>query len=159
MATPILYLNNSSNWESHYSGSFTAGAVIVNQKTIYAPILETTLPISFDKHLVAISVTSSTAKATWNFAGYASQKIQTGLLVGGQPESLVSRQSLWLNQITLIFFPKVANTYALSISPPKWFKDFSINTWQYIGEESDSTEVALAQMQITLNSIQAQLNN
>jgi len=159
MPTPILDLNNSANWENHYHGSFEGGQAIVNGRTIYAPILETSIPVTFEKHIIAVYAVSASAKPTWNFAGYISQKIKTGLVVGSVPESLVERRPFWLNQITLLFLPQVASSYALSITPAKWLKDISLYTWQYVGTESDTTEVALANMQATINQIYGELSN
>lgn len=157
MTRDILYLSNSANWESHSGASYTAGTATVNGRTIYAPILEFTLPISFEKRIIAIAANSNSSKPTWNFAGYASQKISTGLVVGGTPESLIKRNTIWLNQISVLFLPQVSSSYSLSITPARWLKDISINTWQYIGTESDSTELALSEIQSSLSSIQSQL--
>jgi hypothetical protein len=159
MSTPILDLNNSANWENHYHGSFEGGQAIVNGRTIYAPILETNLPIAFEKRIIAVYAISASAKPTWNFAGYISQKIKTGLVIGSVPESLVERRPFWLNQITLLFLPQVASTYALSITPAKWLKDISLYTWQYIGAESDTTEVVINNIQTTVNQIYGELSD
>ena len=154
----ILQLGNSNNWESHYSTSYAADKITVNSHDIYAPILEIVLPITFDKNILAVHVSSSTAKPSWRFAGYASQKIRTGLLVGGAHESLSARRSLWLNEITLLFFDQLASTYTLSINPPKWFRDINIYTWQYTGSATDSTQELLLSIQSVQNEILSQLS-
>lgn len=157
MSSPVLQLGNANNWESHYSGSFEAARITVNSRDIYLPILEVEVPITFDKNVLAVYAASATAKPNWSFAGYASQRIRTGLIVGGSHDSVAARKSIWLNEINLLFFDQLASSYSLSIKPAKWLHDISINIWQYTGNQSDTVTDLLQTIHTTTNQILAEL--
>ncbi|MDF5706550.1 MAG: hypothetical protein PUP90_02420 [Nostoc sp. S4] len=145
MSNPVLQLGNSSNWESVYTSS--VNAVVSADGQSYRPIPTITIPILLDKHIIAVSVTCSTAKPTWYFGGFINQKIALGILVGGLPDSeAVQKRKIWLNRITLIIFPKLTETYSLSLDVPKWFQDVSFSVFKYIGTESDTTEDLINQV-------------
>lgn len=138
MGNPVLQLSNAANWEDVYNESVTALSIT---STRHAPISEIIVPVLFERHIIAVYATSNTAKATWHFAGFINQKIQLGLVPGGSPDvDSVQRRKIWLNRITLLFFPKITSTYAVSFNVPDWFKSVNLNIWEYRGPESDSTE-------------------
>lgn len=138
MGNPVLQLSNSANWEDVYNESTTALSIT---STRHAPISEITVPVLFERHIIAVYATSSTAKPTWHFAGFLNQKIRLGLIPGGLPDAdAVQRRKIWLNRVTLLFFPKITSTYSVSFNIPKWFNTISLNIFEYRGIESDSTE-------------------
>ena len=138
MGNPVLQLSNRANWEDVYSETKSAQVIT---STRNAPIPEITIPYLFERHIIAVYATSSTAKPTWHFAGFLNQKIQLGLVPGGSPDAdAVQRRKIWLNRITLLFFPKITSTYAISFNVPEWFTNVNLNVFEYRGIESDSTE-------------------
>jgi hypothetical protein len=138
MGHPVLQLSNAANWQDVYNQSFTAQRI---NPTVFAPLPEIIVPVLFDRHIIAVYATSSSAKPNWYFAGFLNQKIRLGLIPGGSPDAdAVQRRKIWLNRITLLFFPKITSTYAVSFNVPKWFDTVNLNIFEYQGTESDSTE-------------------
>lgn len=138
MSNPVLQLSNAANWEDVYNQSFAAQPIT---PTVFAPLGEIIVPYLFERHIIAVHATSSSAKPSWYFAGFLNQKIQLGLIPGGSPDAdAVQQRKIWLNRITLLFFPKITSTYAVSFNVPKWFDSVNLNIFEYQGVESDSTE-------------------
>ncbi len=154
MSTSILDLGNSANWQLFYSNSLAADTPLGTHKPV--PIPEFTLPVQLDRHIIAIAITSSTAKPTWYFAGFLNQRIAIGLVVSGLPDSdVLQRRKLYLDRISVLIFPKLSTSYSLSLELPKWFTKANLTVWEYVGPESDSTENLIATLQNTVNAIKA----
>lgn len=157
MSHLVLELGNSNNWSPFFYTKIDA--VTSNNGELFTPIPTITVPILFDSHIIAVSVSCSKSKPTWYFGGFLNQRISLGLTVGGLPDSdAVQKRRLYLDRLTLIIFPKIVSTYAVTIDVPKWFEDVSINIFEYIGPESDSTEDLIAQLQNQLNAIAQKVN-
>jgi len=138
MSNPVLQLSNAANWEDVYDEPTTAYQI---SSTRHAPIGEIIVPYLFERHILAIYATSNNANPTWHFAGFLNQKVSLGLVAGGAFNAdAVERRKIWLNRITLLFFPKYTSTYAISFNVPKWFKHINLSVFEYRGIESDSTE-------------------
>ena len=158
MNHPVLKLSNSSNWESVWQGTFSAQRSSGN--TIINPIPEIVVPILLDKHILAVSITSSTAKPTWYFGGFLNQRISLGIVVGGLPDSdAIEKRRIWLNRLTLITLTQLTSHYAVSFNVPKWFQDVQLHLWQYVGPESDSTEDLISEISVQLQRIENKVNN
>ena len=158
MNHPVLQLSNSNNWESVWQGTFSAQRSPGN--TTMLPIPEIVVPILLDKHILAVSITSNTAKPTWYFGGFLNQRISLGLVVGGLPDSdAIEKRRIWLNRLTLIILPQLSSHYSLSFNVPKWFQDVQLNVWQYVGASSDSTEDLISEISVQLQRIEDKVNN
>lgn len=151
-----LQLSNSANWEPFWTATFNG--VRVTPQTV-APIGEKLNPILLDKHILAVYVDSNSAKSTWYFAGFLSQRMQLGLTVGGLPDTNgYTRRKVWLRKMTLITFPKLTSEYALAFTPPDWFEDVSINVWKYIGPEPLPTQQLIENLQQDLSRIESKID-
>jgi hypothetical protein len=148
----MLQLNNSENWELFYSVSQSAAII----SGINIPIPEITIPILLDKHIIAIYITSPTAKETWYFAGYLNQRLRLGLTIGGNPEADGGmRKRIWLNRIALIILPKLTPEYGLSFNVPRWFKDVNISIYKYTGTENEPIEDTLVRLESKIDALNA----
>jgi len=144
----VIELSNSANWESIYSTNVSAVQVpMQNGKYLINPIPEIVAPFVLDKFILAVSVdTDVPQESIWRFAGYINQRINTGLVVGGNQDATTVRgQPLFLDQINLIFFNKISTTYAVSIKVPRWFTRAAVNVWEYTGIDDTSEEILLVQ--------------
>lgn len=140
----VVQLNNSDNWESLYSTDITAVQVpLQNGRYLLNPIPEIVVPITLNKFILAVNVETEVPEGSiWNFAGYITQKISTGLVVGGsQDATLVRGKSLSLDRINLILFDKISTSYSASIKVPRWFPRAIVTVWQYIGIDDSSEEI------------------
>jgi len=150
-----LALGNQNNWQSFYTSTTQA---VFTSTTSYTPIPTVTIPVLLESHIIAVTVSCSNAKPTWNFGGYLNQRVNLGLIVGGLPDSdAVQKRKLWLNRLTLLIFPELTSTYAISFDVPKWFQDFTVTVFEYIGPSS-TTDDLINSLQQTVNAIQTKVN-
>ncbi|MEH2197806.1 hypothetical protein [Nostoc sp.] len=139
MGNQVLELGNSANWDLFYST--TIQAVTSSNGESYTPIPTITVPTLLDSHIIATSVSCSNSKPTWYSGGFLNQRINLGLTVGGLPDSdAVQKRKVYLNRLTLIIFPKLVDTYAVTFEVPEWFQDVTFTLFEYTGTETDSTE-------------------
>ncbi|MEG4484848.1 hypothetical protein [Microcoleus sp. D2_18a_B4] len=138
MGNLLAEFGNNTNWLQSDSQNFT-GYGIPN----YIP------PYEFEKHILAIHVSNSEAKESWNFAGWVSQKIRLGVGPNQAAEPVANRK-LWLRRTQLLIFQPLATTYTLEIGFPRWFKQASLTIWEYWGPQADSTENKIGIVQGTL---------
>lgn len=136
--TRNLQLGLESNWNLQYSNSFSG--VIFNDaegNAVYTRIVEIKTPIVFDKPIIAVSInTAVPVGRIWNYAGYLSRSVSTGL-----GESFTGeRVDLFLGKFNLIVFNDLNINYFVSIQVPKWFKTANIAIYQYEGIDTTTLE-------------------
>ena len=146
MGNLLAEFGNSTNWLQSDSQNFT-GYGIPN----YIP------PYEFEKHILAIYVSNSEAKETWNFAGSVSQKIRLGVGPNQVGEPVANRK-LWLRRTQLLIFQPLATTYTLEIAWPRGFKQVSLTIWEYWGPQADSTENDIAKVRNDILRIESKIN-
>jgi len=138
MGNLVVQLNNASNWSTFFSTTVVATPT---SGSSFTPIPEYTVPILADKHIIAVAIIASNAKPTWHFGGFLNQKVPTGLTVGGLPSTdAVQKRRMYLDRLTLMIFQPLTSTYSISVEVPKWFADFTLTIFEYVGPQSDSTE-------------------
>ena len=145
--TLLVELENSTNWLQSDSQIFNG-----------FPLPEYVPPYQFEKHILAIYTDNSEAKDTWNFAGWASQKIRLGVGPSLGAES-ISNRKLWLRRTQLLIFPKLTTTYTLSIQFPQWFKKASCTIWEYWGPQADTIENQIFTVQNDLLRVENKINS
>lgn len=142
----LVELDNSANWLQSDSQSFAG-----------FPLPEYIPPFQFEKHILAIYVDNFEAKDTWNFGGWVSQKIRLGVGPSQGAES-ISNKKLWLRRTQLFIFPKLADTYTLSIRFPQWFKRADCTIWEYWGPEADTIRNDVFNIQNDLLRVENKIN-
>lgn len=126
-------LANQQNWEYLWGESFQAQKV-PNSFDRYYSIPEIEVPVLLESNVIAVYASSLTAAPHWKFAGLVKQKLQLGLTVGGGQDGYgVKVRKIWLNQITLIEFRNLADSFSISIKVPYWLEQIQLMVWQYIG--------------------------
>jgi hypothetical protein len=118
------------------------------------PIPEILTDIQPISNIIAVRASSSSNPGHWQFGGYANQKIQPGL-VAFSPQSLAitSKQKIWLDRISVLFFPDLTDSYYLTFNIPYWLRQISLDVWQYRGAIEDSVEQRLDYIQGILESL------
>lgn len=153
----VLQLTNPNNWEQIYSQNHVAQVLGTNPPK-YKPIPEIPFPLILDRHILVISAESNVAPPSWRFAGFADQRIRTGLTAGGAYDGHADQQKIYLTRNTLIQFPKLTDDYVLSIKVPYWIEQIQLIVWQYVGPVLDSTDNALSNLQATSDQIKAKID-
>ncbi|MEA5624103.1 hypothetical protein [Nostoc sp. UHCC 0251] len=144
-----LQLGIESNWNLQYSDSFPAVSYLNDSagNPIYQRITEISIPVVFDKPIIAVSVTTTVPVGSiWVYAGYLRRSVTTGLgaSFAGEPESL------FLGKFNLIVFDDLNINYFVSIKVPKWFINANIAIYQYEGIDTTTLEDDVAAIKTAL---------
>lgn len=152
-----LELNKPNNWVQVFNKTVTAIQVTKSQ---HAPIPNIKAEVDIDRRILAIQVTSSTAKDTWNFAGYLSQLNTSISNALGTNSQAVAKRKLWLNQINLLIFPRHTLNYRINFTVPDWFENATVKAWKYVGVENDVTNDLLLEIrQKELQRIESKIDD
>lgn len=125
---------NKLNLDARYwQRIYTTGVVArtLNNKII-APISERTLRVTINSYILAVGVSSTSAKPTWKLGFWLSQVIQ----VQGAGFAEYNPTPIILG-LTLVKFEPLTTAYQLKARFPSWHKDLSISIWKYRGLTSD----------------------
>jgi len=152
--TITYQISNSANWNQIWSTTRTAQSVEPSVLEKYYPIPEIVAPFQFDNPILAVYADSNSAEEHWKLAGKAQQKVLTGLVVGGTPETVTAIKRIWLKQISLLIFPRLASTYTLGFNIPYWLRDINLIVWEYVGPINDSIDQKLTAIQSDLATLQ-----
>jgi hypothetical protein len=133
----VKYNFSTDNWLP--LGSYRVVATQQNRKHI--PIVPQDLPISVEGQLIAAHITCPQARITWNWGGFALQRVITGLMVGGSADSTYSAHKLYLNEINLIEISQPRTDSAIRFLVPKYFPSWECSVWEYIGPIVDDLQI------------------
>lgn len=134
---------NAANWQQLIN--YSAAAVTMSEN-VYVPLTPYESPTFLESDIIAVYVTTTVPQGSiWSFGGTVEQRFISGLTVGGNADAAGNIQKIWLNKITTILFPKLSATYSLKFYFPKWFKDVSLQCWQYTGIDDTDENILLAQ--------------
>ena len=137
--------SNSANWQ--LLGQLSGNAQLVNVNgvnKVSVAIGILTFPLTVDNFTLAIATDINyVGSYRWKFGGLAQYIINTGITVGGNPDSIVAQKPLFIDQITIIRFPQLSNSYVLKIRVPDWFHDVTYNIFGYVGTGSPDLEAKI----------------
>lgn len=141
---------NASSWDSIFNFSATAGTT--GGESSHIPIPPATAPIILTSSIIAAYISTAVPSGRrWTFGGRAVREFRSGLLVGGVADVATKPEFLYVNKLTIIFFPKVTVEYSLSFYFPAWFKSVGLQVWQYIGNDDTTEDITMAQEFANLN--------
>lgn len=148
----IFDFANSQNWNLSWSGSRTAPPTPAPQLGRYFPIEDFTVPVQFQTPVLAIYLTSTTDPGRWIRGGFAKQKIRTGILGGGSPDTFSQALPLRLREINLLQFAQITTSYAVTLSIPYWLRQIDVTIYEYTGTITDTVEQKLIECCEDLNA-------
>ena len=158
MSRSVFELGNSSNWDLLYTANHKA-IPTTTKRDQYFPIPEITIPFLIDSNILAVHVASISAKRNWHFAGILNQKIRIGLSIGGSPDAVAeSSRKISLNQIQLLTFRELTDTYAVTFKTPFWINNITLTVWEYIGAVSDTTEILIQNLKADITRIETKID-
>lgn len=123
---------------------------LVRRETLTAP--ETPTPVSQrlpsrtyliqNSHVLIIGLNSTTAKSGWFTGGWASMTLLFLPSSTSDFPAAVDHQKKWLRlrSLNLVIFPKIMNTWVLSLEFPYWLQDLYIEVWRYDGQDISTFE-------------------
>ena len=153
MSYPVLQLGNASNWQLLYANTYTSQSLGPRG---YKPIPRILLPVQAEHRILVAGCRNPLAKDTWYLGGWLRPIISTGATDFGNAE--LDRIPVPLNNPRLILLPQVASSYLLQLEIPFWHEQINFILYQYIGTESDSTEVLVTSLKSQLDQIQSRVN-
>lgn len=149
-----LDFNVENGWELVWSRSLVSDRTPTNQ---LIGIQEAIVPLLFDKFVVAVYCYSPYARSNdklWRWGGYAVQRIRTGLTIGNAFDSDAgSKQSYWLNRVTMLLYEPIVPNYGLSFEFARWLPDINISVWQFLGVDYDSTEALVRNARADIDNL------
>lgn len=133
---PFLRLQIADNWQLVYNQNLVATSTGPGR---YIPLQPLILPITLDRHTLAIHTFNADAQPRWYLGCWATPVIAvpSELQRPIEGDRLIAR----INRTTLIRFPKLATDYQLKLEFPYWMDKINVFIWQYIGFEGEGLEV------------------
>lgn len=150
MTRPILDTSNPDYWVQVYDTTLVAEAGVV--PNTYYPISAHSIPVSFNRHTLAIGASSTKTKPTWNLAFWAAMLVRIPNVGTTEVQSRFVRLGL-----NLIRFPVLAPQFTLKIRIPKWHQEMSFTIWTYVGPESDVLDL-LESASLNLSQIESKID-
>lgn len=150
--------SNAANWEQVFFVSKFADQPSTNT---FIPIPEFDAGGIFPLNtpVIATYATCSTAKLTWNTAGWLYQNVRAGIAEGGSYNaSIAGSRRVPLNRIQIHFWDRPIKDYKLTFKVPKWIYQISLTTWAYIGPISDLTQEAIELTRIDILRTEAKVD-
>lgn len=158
MGTPILQLSNGANWEEVHTEYYQANFESPSSRFMYV-IPEVTIPVLLENSILIAYVTSPKAKQHWKSAGYISQKVQSGILIGGNFDTEVNNpKRLLLNRKTLFIFSQIVSGYSISVNFHEWIQDAYLTIWQYLPVVEDYTNNLIFEIGDDLERIESKID-
>lgn len=114
------------------------------------------LPITFDRYVLACSVTTELYKDNWFTGGWLTQRLDLAGTDFGRADS--SKFRLPLNRTTLLVLPNVSPQYQLWFDPAPWLIDMTLRVWEFTGAIATKEEELLDVVRVDLARIEAKIN-
>jgi hypothetical protein len=158
MGVPILQLSNGANWEEIHTEYYQANVESPSSRFMYV-IGEVTIPVLLENSILIAYVTSPKAKQHWKTAGYINQKVQSGILFGGNFDTEIGESKrLLLNRKTLFIFNEIVSGYSISVKFHEWIQDAYLTIWQYLPDVKDYTNNLILELGDDLERIESKID-
>lgn len=118
-------------------------------RSIGAPLVEPfEVPLTFNRHIIAVSVICQLAKPKWRTSGYLKQVYSGvnleevgGIYTANSPAFGVdvASQRIGLNVLEMIRFPKLSEQFYLWFDPVSWLPSLTIAIWEFQGVDTIPT--------------------
>lgn len=149
MTQPILDCSNPNYWLEVYETTLMAQSIVPGY---HSPIPQHQIPVSFDRHTLAVGASSSKTKPTWNLGFWLSMVIN----IAGVGNANAIQKPIPLG-LTLVRFPALSPQFKLKAKIPKWHEEMSIKIWAYTGTETDILDL-LEETQTSLIQIESKID-
>jgi hypothetical protein len=139
----IRDFSNPSHWIQLWGQTFSVPNPLDTHPT---PIGEIGIPLLLEDWTIAIKSSSSSAKATWHYAGLAKPGVFTSINAFTEGDAHYTPASkLYLNTLVILEIPQVSTYYTLRITVPQYFKDVTYQLFAYTGPTGDTLTKAVTE--------------
>ncbi|BAY10632.1 hypothetical protein [Calothrix sp. NIES-2098] len=146
----ILELGNGDNFSLQYSNSIPPTIIeMTTGRDIYAKLTELFIPITFNKPIILINITTTVPIGKiWRYAGRCRQILPTAL-----GDAIAFNKSLFLGKRNILFFADNAVDYQISYLAPSWFIDLGITVYQYDGIDTTDLDNKLSSIELKIDAL------
>lgn len=117
---------DETKWQLIYDNLISA-QYVSRAPDVYNPIPPIALSFSLPYRFLRVSANNQNAKASWKYGG------QLELLVDDIGQARVKRESLVCNKAVIIAVPDYLERYRITVTPPYWFDEISLQVDGYTG--------------------------
>ncbi|TYQ29970.1 hypothetical protein [Pseudanabaena sp. UWO310] len=117
---------DDTNWQLIYD-NLTRAVYTSRNPDVYIPIPPISLSFSLPYRFLRVAANNQNAKATWRYGGYID--FLTDEISGAE----VLRRSLACNKAVIIAVPDYLERYRITVAPPYWFDEISLQVDGYVG--------------------------
>lgn len=149
---------NAANW---VQASYTSRNAEQPTANTFIPIpeLDVSGPFPLNAPIIATYATCSTARPTWNTAGWLYQHIRAGIADGGNyGASVYGSRRVPLSRIQIHFWEREIKDYQLRFKCPKWIYQISLTIWQYTGPIIEPTQETIDLARIDILRTEAKVD-
>lgn len=113
------------------------------------------LPITFDRYVIACSVTTELYQSGWFTGGWITQRVELPGTEFGRVDSFKAR--IPLNRTVLITLPSVSQQFQLWFDPAGWLIDFTLRVWEFNGPIGTKEQELLDVIRVDLLRIETKI--
>jgi hypothetical protein len=124
---------DNNNWQLVYDNLISA-QYVSRTPDRYNPIPPIALSFSLPYRFLRVAANNQNARATWRFGG------NLDLLTDEVSGAEVMRRALACNKAVIIAVPDYLERYRISVLPPYWFDEISLQIDGYIGVTSNPSQ-------------------
>ena len=143
---PLVFLDKAEDWNNIVN--ITKNAQLQGEYS-YLSIPEFDLGMETLDEFIVVLVTINYRKSKWVYGGELKQVFDSAIV----NDVRYLQKSLKINVPELIYLKKITpSRFGLIYSPPKWFRDVTIQIWEYTGETLNLGENALFKIESAVNN-------
>ncbi len=161
-----LGLSTAGNWRLVYYQQHVGDPA---NRRVRAPMIDIIeLPVTIPGRILAVGASYLDASPSWYTAGFFYQEVRGATLddtlvfpgvTGGSGAVLdACKKRIILNTIELHIFERLASEHSFRFEAMAWIPRIILGVWEYIGEESNSTEDLIQATRIDLARIEFKVN-
>jgi hypothetical protein len=149
MPGDALDLSTNADWIQIYDTTLLAQPV-GGMTGKYYPIPNHQVPVSIDRHILAVGSSSTKVKPTWNLGFYLVMVVAIPGIGMAEAISVPIRLGL-----TLVRFPQIASEFKVKARIPRWHQEMSMTLWKYALSDSVAN---LAEIDATTKRIEFKID-
>lgn len=154
----LFDFSNAANWEQVFFTSKSADQPSTN-RFVPIPEMDASGLFPLNASIIATYATCSTAKSTWNTAGWLYQNVRAGIADGGSYNtSVFGSRRVPLGRVQIHFWDRQIKDYKLTFKVPKWIYQISLTIWQYTGPIIDENQEAIDLTRIDILRTEAKVD-
>lgn len=151
--------DDPSKWNLVWDIDVSANQTTEGADAPFISIERLQCPLLLSYPIVCFEISNPHAKLHWKRAGFALQEIRTGILVGGQPETISSGKTVYLDELNFVTFNNYVDGYRLYFKPLFWHRQIILKAWEFTASPETIITQAVSTVSQQIDLLTEQLNN